>query len=76
MSRNPFSKDYDPFELDWTRDDDYNPEGAEWRDATTVQQAGTYQVEIDVMAQGHFRHRSRLGNGPWKQGLPPLRSEP
>lgn len=63
---------FDPhsiFKNDWSRPDDYDPDGVEWCEANCVGSA--YQQQIDVWTSGQYRHRRVIGCGPWVKGPAP-----
>jgi hypothetical protein len=51
---------------DWQHPHDYNPQNAEWHDATKLGSA--YQEQIDNNKANHWRHRNVAERGPWKKG--------
>lgn len=57
---------------DYSRSDDYDPEGAEWMSHTII--GSVYEEEIDIRSRTpNFRHRNFFDKGPWKKGPAPDR---
>jgi len=54
---------------DWSRDDDYDPDGADWMDTTGV--GVIYQTQVDRVRAGHWRWRHIGTRGPWTRGQAP-----
>lgn len=51
---------------DWEHENDYDRDGADWRDATVL--GSVFQQQIDINGKDHWRHRNILARGPWKRG--------
>jgi len=60
--------------VDWTHPDDYDPEGAEWHEATVV--GSPYRQQVDLAKADHHRWRYRFRVSPWVAGKPPAELKP
>ena len=58
-----------PPDMNYTTEEDYDPEGADWSTCTTV--SSSVQSQVDLNRPGHYRHRDVSVHEPWREGLIP-----
>lgn len=64
------SDPFHPFhKTEWGRSDDYDPEGADWIQVSTI--GSDFEQQMDRNREDHFRHRHILSRGPWTHGPAP-----
>lgn len=55
--------------MDWSTDNDYDPDNASWIDVTCA--GAVWQMQIDTTKPDHYRYRRIYPHGSWLEGQPP-----